>query len=98
MMHRIEMCRRCAVTEGAETGDAITHLTKAATILYNVADEHHSQLALLTAENLCQEHIKWLLHTNEEFDIYNEIELDVYTYFTGRNQKLTEDQWDKRIR
>ncbi len=89
---RINLCKKFSHAEDSEIGEAVGALAKAASILNGLADEHSTQLALITAEDICRRHLRNFDLEAPDYETYEEMPTDVYKYFTKKD-KLTEDQW-----
>lgn len=88
---RIEMCSK--FSEGSEIEDAVICLIDAARTLYGIGDTTNLQLALIAAESLIEDYIKFLRFEYKDWESYNWLDDEMFTFYTGGAKKLTEAEY-----
>lgn len=88
--HRLLMCEE--FSEGSEIGDAVSALVSAASILYGISDYHNAQLALLAAENICENYIS-LVISGSDYEEYVAYSDKLFEHFMGMKKCSKEEYW-----
>lgn len=94
--HRLEMCKKFAITEGTEIGDIVSKLAEAAIMLWAFED-YDCQIVLITAERMCNNYCKdFLMGRQCDWEEYESWDSEVYSHFTGGARKLTQEEFERR--
>lgn len=88
---RINLCSK--FDEGTEISDAVSSLVTAARVLNGLADKHNAQLALIAAEKVITDYVEWLRYDSGDYDLYQELDNDVFVAFSGGARKLTKEEF-----
>lgn len=89
---KIEFYRQ-RFNEGTEIEDAVQFLLSAADVLNGLSADHELALTLLTAEKLMRDYMDFARNRGVDWEEYQEIDAELYTYLLGGAQKLTEEQY-----
>jgi hypothetical protein len=80
--------------EGTELGDAVRNLLTAASILNGISADHELALTLLVIEKLMRDYMEMARDRQFDWEEYNSIDAELYTYLLGGARKLTEEEYN----
>lgn len=80
--------------EETELTDAVSLLLRACRVLNGISADHELQLVLLTVEKLIRDEMEYARTRQIEWEQYDEINPELYSYFLGGATKLTEEEYN----
>ena len=80
--------------EGTELEDAVKKLLQAASILNGISADHELSLVMLVVEKLIRDYMAEARNRNVEWEEYEEIDPELYSFMLGGAQKLTRAQYE----
>ena len=89
---KIKFYRRFEI-EGTELADAVHCLLSAANILDGISCDHELALTLLAAENVIRDYMEYARDRGVDWDEYESIDPELYTYMLGGARKLTQEEY-----
>lgn len=93
LRERLEICEK--FVEGSEIGDCVTAMCRAIRQLLGISADHEAELVLLACEHMCRNYVDYLRTNKDDYEEYRDFPVEVFKYFTGGANKLTEEEYNR---
>lgn len=90
----LNMAQKIGEAEGCEVGDVIICLSDAVWTLRGLGADHEAKLVMLACDKLCRDYCEMGRNRELDWDYYELIPEDAYSYYLGGAKKVTEEQYE----